>query len=239
MSDLSSAGGSGSSILRDDLRRGTKAYDLMAAIPLVVIYALGAMGQFGQIAAMLARLDLAHPDFNLSIAILSQLATFLFAILIIGLLFARTPPRSSAKGLTPRVMAILGTYMMVGLLLLPRRELSGAALAVSTMFILGGMAFAVYALLYLGRSVSVMAEARHLVTGGPYRLIRHPLYLGEGIASIGAVMQFFSPWALLLFAALIACQLYRMHREEQVLAGSFPEYAAYKNATWRVLPGLY
>ena len=237
MSDLSSASSAVS--LRGDLRRGTKAYDLLAATPLVVIYALGAMGQFRRMAALLAQLDLAHPDFNLSITILSQLATFLFAILIIGLLFARTPPRSSAKGLTPRVMAVLGTYMMVGLLLLPRRDLSGVALVISTVFILGGMAFAVYALLYLGRSVSVMAEARHLVTGGPYRLIRHPLYLGEGLASVGAVIQFFSPWALLLLAALIACQLYRMHREEQVLAGTFPEYADYKSATWRILPGLY
>jgi protein-S-isoprenylcysteine O-methyltransferase Ste14 len=239
MSELSSTAQTAASGLRDDFRRGSKAYDLMAAIPLVVIYAVGALGQFKQLAGNLAKFDLAQPDFTLTIMLLSELARVLFAALIIGLLFARTPPRSSAKGLTPRIMAILGTYFMVGVLLMPRHELSATALTISATLILGGMAFAVYALLYLGRSISVMAEARRLVTGGPYRLVRHPLYLGEEIVVLGTLMQFFSPWALLVLALQIGCQLYRMHREEQVLAASFPEYATYKQSTWRILPGVY
>lgn len=239
MSEVSSPAQSAASGLRGDFRRGSKAYDLMAAIPLVVIYAVGALGQFNQLAGNLAKLNLGEPNFTLAITILSQLATILFAVLIIGLLFARTPPRSSAKGLTPRIMAILGTYFMVGVLLMPRRELSPTALAISTALILGGMAFAVYALLYLGRSVSVMAEARRLVTGGPYRFVRHPLYLGEEVVVLGTLIQFFSPWAVLILALQIACQLYRMHREEQVLAASFPEYVAYEQSTWRILPGVY
>ena len=56
-----------------------------------------------------------------------------------------------------------------------------AALAeiVSTVLILVSSVAAVVALLRLGRSFSMMAEARRLVTSRPYRYVRHPLYLVE------------------------------------------------------------
>jgi protein-S-isoprenylcysteine O-methyltransferase Ste14 len=232
-------GQDGRSSLLAELRRGTKAYDLMAAIPLVVLYGVGAIEQFRQIGHNLAAFQLAQPDFTLTIRLLSQIAVSLFSLLIIVLLFARTPPKGSARGLAPRAMAFLGTYLMTALLLLPRRELAGPALTISTAFVLGGMAFAVYALFFLGRSISVMAEARRLVTGGPYAMVRHPLYLGEEIAAVGAVMRFFSSWAILILVLQIACQLYRMHCEEQILADTFPEYGPYKARTFRILPYIY
>jgi hypothetical protein len=93
-------------------------------------------------------------------------------------------------------------------------------------------------LLRLGRSFSVMAEARQLVTAGVYRHVRHPLYLAEEIAAVGCAMQFFSLWAVLLLAAQIAFQLRRMANEERVLTQSFPEYARYRQNTARLIPGL-
>ena len=58
---------------------------------------------------------------------------------------------------------------------------------------------AVLAALDLGRSVSVMPEARRLVVQGLYRRIRHPLYLAEEIATIGCFLQFRS-WQAALSA---------------------------------------
>ena len=84
-----------------------------------------------------------------------------------------------------------------------------------------------------------MAEARELVTGGPYARVRHPLYVGEGVAIIGATLQFISPLALALLALQICCQLYRMRCEEAVLEGAFPAYAEYRSRTARLLPGVY
>ncbi len=225
--------------LPEDLRSGTKAYDLFAAIPLVIWYGLGAVSQFRVLRAELAQLDLANLHFALVMAILAKLALFMFAIVVIGLLFARRVPKAGATGILPRVMAVLGTYLGIGLLLLPKPEMTPALLLLSTCFILAGMAFAVYSLTWLGRSLSLMPEARKLVTGGPYAIVRHPLYLGEEIASIGVVIQFFSGWALLLMAMQFCCQLYRMYCEEKVLEKTFPDYAAYKARTYRLIPGVY
>jgi protein-S-isoprenylcysteine O-methyltransferase Ste14 len=102
-----------------------------------------------------------------------------------------------------------------------------------------GSVGAVLSLSQLGRSFSVMAETRQLVTSGPYRFVRHPLYLTEGIAVIGLFVQFASVWTALLVVVQIAFQLRRMHNEETLLIASFPEYAAYSKNTARLIPGMY
>ena len=123
--------------------------------------------------------------------------------------------------------------------LFPRHELSPSAEIVSTLLILVGTVAAVFVLSQLGRSFSVMAEARRLVTSGVYRIVRHPLYLAEELAVIGIFMQFVSFWTALLLAAQIAFQLRRMHNEEVILDEIFPEYAAYRQRTARLVPGIY
>ena len=111
--------------------------------------------------------------------------------------------------------------------------------ALSTGLILCGNTFAIAGLFRLGRSFSVKAEARGLVTGGIYRHIRHPLYLAEEIAAVGCAMQCFSLGAVLSLAAQIAFQLRRMTSEERVLERRFPEYARYQQTTARLIPGIY
>ena len=94
-------------------------------------------------------------------------------------------------------------------------------------------------MLFRSRSFSLMAEARRLVTDGPYAYIRHPLYLGEAAAMLGLMLQFVSPLALGIAAVQLAFQLERMKNEEQILSEMFPEYSAYMQRTARLVPGLY
>jgi protein-S-isoprenylcysteine O-methyltransferase Ste14 len=148
-------------------------------------------------------------------------------------------PTGKARGIEPRVSALIGTFLFTVVVLFPRRELSPIGATVSTLLTLAGNAFAIAVLTRLRGSFSIMAEARRLVTSGVYRFVRHPLYLAEEIAMIGVVMQYLSLWTLLLLAAQIAFQLRRMHNEEVVLGKSFPEYAAYKANTARLIPGIY
>jgi len=225
--------------LPEEWRRGTKSYDLLAAAPLMVWYGLSATSQFMALHKDFAGLGFAHAQFGLVTDILSRLAIMLFALVLIGLLFARKPASASASGIGPRVAGVLGTYLSVGILLLPPGNIAPWLRDVSTVIVLGGMAFALYSLLWLGRSISLVAEARRLVTGGPYTIVRHPLYLGEQLAVVGIVLQYLSIWALLIFALQVLCLIYRMSYEEQVLENQFPDYRAYKANTFRFIPGIY
>jgi len=84
-----------------------------------------------------------------------------------------------------------------------------------------------------------MAEARKLVTDGPYARIRHPLYLGEAISIVGLMLQYLSPVAVAIVGVQLSFQLLRMKNEELILTRIYPEYDAYKSRTARLLPGVY
>ena len=99
-----------------------------------------------------------------------------------------------------------------------------------------GCAWMLLAALALGRCFGVLPEARGLVTHGPYRLVRHPLYLGEFAAMAGLLIASPSARNLAVGAVFVAAQLTRMRLEERALEREFPEYRAYAARTPRILP---
>jgi protein-S-isoprenylcysteine O-methyltransferase Ste14 len=178
-------------------------------------------------------------DFIYVIHIAMRLSTIAFMLLLAAAVIFRTHPSAKANGLEPRISALAGTFLIYGIAVLPRRDLSLSLEMVSTLLTMIGNIGAVAALSQLGRSFSVMAETRQLVTTGPYRFVRHPLYLAEQIAIVGVFIQFASASTALLLAAQIGFQLRRIHNEELVLTASFPEYAVYSQTTARLIPGMY
>jgi protein-S-isoprenylcysteine O-methyltransferase Ste14 len=168
-----------------------------------------------------------------------RLSVIAYLVVIAASILVRMRPARKARGLEPRVSALIGTFLLTAVVILPRRDLSPVAGLVSALLTTAGSAFAVVVLAQLRGSFSVMAESRELVTKGLYRIVRHPLYLAEEIAAIGVAMQFFSPWTVLILAVQIGFQLRRMRNEEVVLTASFPEYLAYQTRTARILPGIY
>ena len=171
--------------------------------------------------------------------LVSRFSTILFLALLAVLFIIRLEPIKKAKGLVPRVLAIVGTFTMALVTTLPRADLSFTQTVISSVLCLVGTGLAVYALAHLGRSFSIMAEARRLVTSGPYRIVRHPLYAFEAVATLGILFQFFSPYSVLIYLAHCFFQVQRMKNEEAVLEGVFPEYHSYKLKTARVIPGIY
>jgi len=211
-------------------------YDLLMRFPflgwvfLCVFVQLAGFNQF---------INARSVDLVYAIHIVMQLSTIAFMLLAAAAVLARTRPSTKASGLEPRISALIGSFLIYGIALYPRRDLSVSLEAISTVLTMIGNIAAVAALYQLGRSFSIMAETRRLVITGPYRFVRHPLYLAEEIAMVGVFMQFASVWTALLLVVQIAFQLRRMHNEELVLAASFPEYDAYRHATARLIPGVY
>ena len=169
----------------------------------------------------------------------SRASTVVFLGLMTILFIVRLEPIEKAKSLMPRVMAVAGTFFVALVTLFPRAELSLTQVLIATCISIVGTVLSIVALAHLGRSFSLMAEARRLVTSGPYRVIRHPLYLFEEIASLGILLQFFSIYTALVFVVHIWIQIQRMKNEEMVLEKVFPEYQSYKASTARVIPKLY
>jgi protein-S-isoprenylcysteine O-methyltransferase Ste14 len=131
---------------------------------------------------------------------------------------------------------LLGTFLSVSLAFLPKAELGPVWSVMSTGLILVGASLSFAVLRWLGKSFSIFAEARCLVTNGPYRIVRHPLYLCEGLALVGITLQVLSPLALLIFVAIVMIQCRRMINEEAVLKATFPEYRAYAATTSFLIP---
>jgi protein-S-isoprenylcysteine O-methyltransferase Ste14 len=164
------------------------------------------------------------------------IANVMFLSLIASTALTRLAPIGKAKGIEPRISALLGTFLCTGLALLPKADLGPVVSAVSTILILIGSSLSFAVLRWLGRSFSIMAEARRLVTVGPYRIVRHPLYLCEGLAIIGVMLQVISPWAVLVAVVIAMIQYRRMINEEAILNSAFPDYRAYAARTPRVVP---
>jgi protein-S-isoprenylcysteine O-methyltransferase Ste14 len=214
-------------------------YDFLMRLPLLGWALFAATTQARALVQYLDIMNRPPLDFIYAVHIAMRLSSVAFMLLIVAAVALRTRPSAKAIGLEPRISALSGTFLMYGVVFFPRRELSLSLEMVSTALILIGTVGAVVALSQLGRSFSLMAETRRLVTSGPYRFVRHPLYLTEEIAVVGLFIQFASVSTVLLLAMQIAFQLRRMHNEELVLAARFPEYVAYRQHTARLIPRLY
>jgi protein-S-isoprenylcysteine O-methyltransferase Ste14 len=94
-------------------------------------------------------------------------------------------------------------------------------------------------LISIGRRFSIRPALRELATKGPYRLVRHPMYLAYIIADIGYNLQEWNFGTVLLVAAGWLSLLYRIHAEERVLshASGWTQYSS--RVRHRLLPGIW
>jgi len=202
---------------------------------MAVFYALAVLGngiliahQWGNAGSTTAWLTIAN-----------EIATLLFFGLQACLFLVRRLPIAKTDDFWPRAVAVLGANFNFTLLLLPHVALGATWSAVSLILTIGGTLASVAVLTRLARAFAIFPEARAFIDTGPYRFVRHPLYLTEIASLLGIMLGFRQPWAAMVVAATIALQLRRMAFEEDVLAQTYPTYEAYRRKTARLIPGLY
>jgi protein-S-isoprenylcysteine O-methyltransferase Ste14 len=221
---------------RFDQLRNNRAYDLgMRAIGSGWFLLLGVAGIYAGMQSPDAG-GLHAGDWS---KVLARAGIVLFYLTLWLLILIRPSPVGRSTGVLPSAMAFAGSYMPWLIPLLPRQELSGAGYLTATTLILCGNVLTLVVVWHLGRSFSIVPQARKLVTTGPYAMIRHPLYLAEETMVIGTALMYVSPMTIALVAVHFFVQTRRMVYEEAVLGQAFPSYSAYAQRTRRVLPGVW
>ncbi|HET7676471.1 MAG TPA: isoprenylcysteine carboxylmethyltransferase family protein [Candidatus Limnocylindrales bacterium] len=132
--------------------------------------------------------------------------------------------------------ALEGAFSLAGGSTLAARVLVAAGLVVA------GLVLAVWGTLALGRSFAALPQpppGAELVESGPYRWVRHPIYLGLLVGSLGWGVLAGSLVTLGLTMALAVLLDLKARREEAWLAARFPDYADYRRRTRRLVPFLY
>ena len=92
---------------------------------------------------------------------------------------------------------------------------------------------------YAAATVQVYG-GQEVVSSGPYRIVRHPMYSGALLMMFGIPLALGSLWGLLFWLGLAAALVWRLVEEEKYLSANLAGYAAYCAKTrYRLIPGVY
>ncbi len=152
--------------------------------------------------------------------------TLIFLVFLVSYAI-RTDPVIRSKGVCEIVIPLVGGVLPFALLATPPHPaVIGSLTCLYIIFIsmTAAACLTVWGLWTLRRSFSITVEVRELVTAGPYRFVRHPVYLGEMLSALGVAVLRFSPQNTALLLLFVAIQLYRSRMEENKLTRVYPAY---------------
>jgi protein-S-isoprenylcysteine O-methyltransferase Ste14 len=168
-----------------------------------------------------------------------------------GLLAERLGPRKGAKPWDTAIMSILGLTQLVRYIVagLDRRYgwTGGSSLAAQTAALtvcVLGYALVVWATAsntFFSQIVRIQSERGHAVaTGGPYRYVRHPAYLGAILYELAVPVLLASWWALIASGVSAILLILRTALEDRTLQAELTGYVDYsRQVRHRLLPGIW
>lgn len=163
---------------------------------------------------------------------------------IYWLAYAATSKQSVSSGWRTRLtgVSVVGVFVIAGVLRGVSLAVHSAILAaIGTVVFACGIALAVWARRHLGRNWGMPMTQRaepELITSGPYRFVRHPIYTGLLTAMLGTALVD-NLLGLIVVAVLVAYFYYSGTVEERNLTATFPTaYPEYKSRTKMLIPFL-
>jgi protein-S-isoprenylcysteine O-methyltransferase Ste14 len=173
------------------------------------------------------------------LSILVSVLTGAFYVLLIVAYLRRTPSDRTDRRWSSWAVALAGTAAPFFIPVLSTGPATGTVRELVSAAILGiGLVAMLWALGALGTNISVVPQARTMVTHGPYQLVRHPLYAAELVNVLGLCVSRTGVWPWLVFVALITFQVARARREEALLSRELPGYVEYRASTPMLVPAL-
>jgi protein-S-isoprenylcysteine O-methyltransferase Ste14 len=148
--------------------------------------------------------------------------------------------RVGSRRFGPRVPIIVLAIVLTRIVPVNSLAVHSPALeTVGVVLFTAGLGLAVWARIYLGRNwgtpMTQKAEPE-LVTSGPYRFVRHPIYSGILLAFAGTALATNGYWAI-IFAVCLVYFIYSARVEEGIMTSAFPEtYAGYRARTRMLIP---
>ncbi len=184
---------------------------------------------------LLATLPAAR-ELSFSLAGAANLVWLTGAAIMAVMSFARFAPRTSTVNL--RTLAASGGMLILPCFMRPTNLSIGALATTGLIFELFAVALTQVARVYMGRSFGILPANRGIVTKGPFRWVRHPIYFGWLILSIGYAMSYPNERNIMLIVLTLPFMVWRIEEEESHL-GADPEYRRYMDKVrYRFWPGL-
>jgi protein-S-isoprenylcysteine O-methyltransferase Ste14 len=118
----------------------------------------------------------------------------------------------------------------------PYAVIAGDALVVLGFWI----SFVVFRANSYGSAVIEVGAEQKVISTGPYRYVRHPMYVGALIMLFGVPFALGSYWDLLVWAGVLVVIVVRLLDEERLLMGNLAGYRAYSDEVrYRLIPGVF
>jgi protein-S-isoprenylcysteine O-methyltransferase Ste14 len=161
-------------------------------------------------------------------------------LFILGVALTRRPPAVQDRSLRSNVAVVVAyAYPYAQLAYLRWVPGNGAWPEGGLVIVMVAACLSLASLLTIGKSFGVRPAVRDLSTNGPYRVVRHPLYLSYILADVGFNLQEWNTGTVLLVIAGWTALLYRIRAEEHLLSRHlrWPTYAA--RVPYRLFPFIW
>ena len=190
---------------------------------------------FGVTAGELVVLVLLTPTFTVTdwIYILQHL-------IVLGVAVTRRPPKALDRSHSSNAAVLVAyAYPYAQVIYLRSAPGNPAWPVAGFVLVTFSACLSLASLFTLGRFFGIRPALRGLATSGPYRVVRHPMYLSYMLSDVGYNFQEWNVGTVLLTMAGWAASLYRIHAEERILSQA-PEWHGYVTSVrYRLLPGLW